>query len=330
MRAAIIRGACDIRLETVDDPSIQDNEILVKVKACGICGTDLHTYRMGPTSVSERPVILGHEWSGEIVEAGSTVQGLRVGDKVLGTGYGIRDNYVVLPGYGLDGAFAEYVVVPNPALGQSLFKIPENLSWEEATTVEPVSVACHAVDQAGIQPDYTVVVLGAGMIGQGIAQAAKVQGAAKVIVCEPSPKRLAMARKLGADVAVNPNEADPVEAIMAATSQKMANVAFECSGAPAAFCQALHMVSFSGRVIQVGILEQDLVLKPDLMSMLTFRNLTLQGCAGQKWATAFELVRDGHVRTSDLITHEFTLNNAKEAFETQLNADESIKVLIKP
>jgi threonine dehydrogenase-like Zn-dependent dehydrogenase len=90
------------------------------------------------------------------------------------------------------------------------------------------------------------------------------------------------------------------------------------------------MVSFSGRAIQVGVFEQDIVLESDLMSMLTFRNLTLQGCAGQKWATAFELVRDAHVRTRDLITQEFTLNSAKEAFETQLNADESIKVLIKP
>jgi 2-desacetyl-2-hydroxyethyl bacteriochlorophyllide A dehydrogenase len=330
MRAAIIHGPHDIRLETVDDPSIQDHEILVKVKACGICGTDLHTYRTGPTSVSEKPVILGHEWSGEIVEVGSIVQDLRVGDKVLGTGYSVRGEDIVLPGYGLDGAFAEYVVVPNPTLGQSLFRIPENLSWGEATTVEPVSVACHAVDQAGIQPEHTVVVLGAGMIGQGIAQAAKVQGASKVIASEPSPKRLAMAKKLGADVAVNPNKADPIEAVMAATSQKMANVVFECSGAPAAFCQALRMVSFSGRAIQVGVFEQDIVLDSDLMGVLTFRNLTLQGCAGQKWATAFELVRDGHVRTRDLITQEFTLNNAKEAFETQLNADESIKVLIKP
>jgi len=220
--------------------------------------------------------------------------------------------------------------VPNPVLGKTFFKIPEALSWEEAATVEPMAVACFAVEQALIQPNETVVILGAGMIGQGVAQAAKAKGAAKVILCEPSPKRLTMARKLGTDIALNPKETDPVKAVTEATSREMADVAFECSGAAGAFRQAFSMVRAFGRVMQVAVFEQKVELEPDLMSLMTFRNLTLRGCAGQRWTMALDLVRLGQVKTRDLITHEFTLNNAKEAFETQLNSDEAIKVLIKP
>ena len=326
MKAAVIHGPREIRLETVEDPSIRSDEILLKVKACGICGNDIHTYKTGITSPSPNSRILGHEFSGEIAELGSAVKGLKVGDRVLGTGRSSGG----IPGYGLDGAFAEYVVVPKPALGKTLFKIPEALSWEEAATVEPVSVACHAVETAKIQPNEVVVILGAGMIGQGVAQAAKAKGAAKVIVCEPSAKRLTMAEKLGADLALNPKEINPVDAVTEATSGKMADVVFECSGAPAAFRQALRMVRFFGRVMQVAVFEQNVELEPDLTSLITVRNLTLRGCAGQQWAMALDLVRLGQVKTRDLVTHVFTLNNAKDAFETQLNSDESIKVLIKP
>lgn len=343
MKAAVIYGPRDIRLETVEDPSIRGDEILLKVKACGICGSDIHIYKMGAMSVSPNSRVLGHEFSGEIVELGSDIEGLKVGDRVLGTGrrncgrchwcqrgQSYRCSNIAVPGYGLDGAFAEYVVVPNPVLGKTLFKIPEALGWQEAATVEPVSVACHAVEAAKIQPNETVVILGAGMIGQGVAQAAKARGAAKVIVCEPSSKRLTMAKDLGADIALNPTEIDPVKAVTEATSREMADVAFECSGVAAAFRQAFSMVRAFGRVMQVAVFEQNVELEPDLMSLITFRNLTLRGCAGQRWAMALDLVRVGQVRTSDLITHEFTLNNAKEAFETQLNSDEAIKVLIKP
>jgi 2-desacetyl-2-hydroxyethyl bacteriochlorophyllide A dehydrogenase len=343
MRAAVIYGPRDIRLETVEDPSVRGDEILLKVKACGICGSDIHIYKMGAMSTFPNLRILGHEFSGEIVEVGSDIEGLKVGDTVLGTGrrncgrchwcqrgQSHRCSNIAVPGYGLDGAFAEYVVVPNPVLGKTFFKIPEALSWEEAATVEPMAVACFAVEQALIQPNETVVILGAGMIGQGVVQAAKARGAARVIVCEPSPKRLTMAKKLGADVALNPKEIDPIKAVMEVTSRKMADVAFECSGVAAGFHQALRMVRAFGRVMQVAVFEQNVELEPDLMSLMTFRNLTLRGCAGQRWAMALELVRLGQVKTRDLITHELSLNNAKEAFETQINSDEAIKVLIKP
>jgi len=343
MKAAVLYGPGDIRVEQVNVPSIEDNEILVKVKAAGICGTDLHTYKTGVLAALQKPSILGHEFSGEIVEAGSKVKGFRVGDAVLGTGYrfcgkcrwcqqGRMDKCpdFGLPGWGMDGAFAEYVVVPNPLEGITTFRLSDGLSFEEAATVEPVSVASFTVDQADLQPKNNVVVMGAGIIGQCIAQIAKVKGAARVIVCEPSEKRLKMAGKMGADVTINPAEADPVKAVESATSQNMAQVVFECSGAPAAFYQALQLLSGHGKLMQVAVFEKEITFQPDLMSMMTFSNLTLRGCGGQNWAGAFELVRTGQVKTNALITHEFSLDDAQEAFKIQADAGASIKVLVKP
>ena len=235
-----------------------------------------------------------------------------------------------LPGWGMDGAFAEYVVVPNPLDGITTFKKPDPMSFAEAATVEPVSVACFTVDQANLQPKDTVVVMGAGIIGQGIAQIAKARGSARVIVCEPSARRLAAAGSLGADVTINPAEMDPVKAVESATSQNMAQVVFECSGAPAAFYQALQMLSGHGKLMQVAVYEKDITVKPDLMSMMTFNNLCLRGCGGQNWAGAFDLVHTGQVRTKDLITHEFSLDDVQEAFTIQADAGASIKVLLKP
>jgi 2-desacetyl-2-hydroxyethyl bacteriochlorophyllide A dehydrogenase len=343
MKAAVIYGSRDVRLETVETPSIQKDEILVKVKVCGICGTDLHRYRTGDVSPSGK-LILGHEFSGEIVEVGKAVNGLRVGDRVVGIGYRAcgkchwchqgqteRCPNPAVPGEGLDGAFAEYVVVPNPMPGKMLFQIPEDLSWEVAATIEPVSVACFAVRRAGIQPKDTVVVLGAGMIGQCIAQGCKAVGAARVIVSEPSAMRRDIASKLGADTVLNPVEIEPIEAVKEATSGEMADVVFECSGSPAAFRQGAQMLRPFGRMMQVGIFEKNLELTPPLMSlMFQFRNMTLRGCGGQRWDMALEMVQAGQIKTRDLITHQFPLDRSKEAFETQLNADEAIKVLLKP
>lgn len=343
MKAAVIRGPSDIRVETVDTPSIRENEILVKVAACGICGSDLHMYKAGPTSIPQGRNIIGHEISGEVVEVGSAVKGVKVGSRVVGMGFyscgeckACREGNVGecpsrgVPGYGLDGGFAEYVVVPNPIPGIMLFEMPERMGWEEAAAIEPMNVSCWAVEQAQIQPDQTVVILGAGVIGLGALQFTKLQGAAKVIVSEPSAKRLAMAKHLGADVVINPREADPVEVVKEVTSGKKADVVIECSGVPAAFYQGLNMLRRSGTMVQVAIYEQDLHLSPELMSQITTGNLTIRGSGGSMWDKTFDLVSSGKIKTKDLVTHEFKLDDVKQAFETQINANESIKVVVKP
>ena len=176
MKAAVLHGPRDIRLEEVDRPSIGPDEVLLKVRACGICGTDLHRYRSGE-SVNR---ILGHEYAGEVAEVGPDVDGLRAGDEVLGVGYRLRGWEVDVPGEGLDGAFAEYVAVPNPAVGDSFLHKPPDMSWELAATVEPLSIACFVFEQTSLQPEDTAVILGAGMIGLCLLQVCTDAGISRV------------------------------------------------------------------------------------------------------------------------------------------------------
>jgi 2-desacetyl-2-hydroxyethyl bacteriochlorophyllide A dehydrogenase len=313
------------------------------VKAAAVCGSDVHTYKSGAIAEFGRPMILGHEFSGEIVKIGDNVKGLVLGDRVLGSGIrfcgkcwgcqhgqAIRCSNITTPGHGMDGAFAEYVVVPNPALGKLLFKIPPNMSWEEAALVEPLSVSCYAVEQAHIKSNETVVVLGAGPIGIGVIQLAKVKGAGKVIVSEPSAKRLAAAQKLGADIGLNPKETDVVEAVREATSRTMASLVFECSGEPDALRQAISMMQPYGRVMQIGVFLQNIELDPVLVSQMTFTNVTWRGCGGRTMDTVVELMQTGQIKVRDWITHEFSLDDTRKAFEAQANFAESIKVMIKP
>ena len=327
MKAAVIHGPRGIRFETVDRPALQSDEVLVKVKACGICGTDLHIYKTGKTTNK----ILGHEWSGEVAEIGSDVKGLSLGDRVAGVGFRLSGGQVNVPGEGLDGAFAEYVAVPKPLVGNTFLKIPDGLSWELAATIEPVAITCFAVEQAQLQPKDNVVIFGAGMIGQCIAQICKNVGVSKIIVFEPSANRRAMAGEMGADAAFNPLETDPVKAVEEATERRMANVIFECSGAPAALFKAIQMARFFGRIMQLGVFEQDIQLSAELVNrLMIYRNITWRGCGGQKWDMALDMVSSGKVNTKKLITHQFPLDRIQEAFKAQMDAEKAIKVIVKP
>ncbi len=342
MKAALIYAPADIRIEDIKDPAVHDDEILVRVRTCGICGTDLHYYRAGDPGMAKKPVIPGHEFSGEIVDKGSAVEGLKVGDKIVGTGlsdcgqcYWCRNEVGFcpnpkVPGEGLDGAIAEYVVVPNPMVGALVFQIPETMDWNEAATIEPMSISCYAVEEARIREGDIVAVLGAGMIGLGILQACKAAGASKVIVSEPSAFRRKVARKLGADLVLNPLETDLFEKIADFTSGQMAGVIFECSGSVAAFRQIPQVIGLFGKIMQVGIFEQNLELAPDLAKlMFQFRNITIRGCGGQRWDKALEHMQAGSIKTGDLVTHVFPFEETKDAFDTQLNSETAIKVLIE-
>jgi len=343
MKAAVIKGPEDISVETVATPKIKENDILVKVAACGICGSDIQFYKKGPVSIPKGCSIIGHEMSGEVVEIGSAVEGVKVGSRVLGTGFsfcGECDKCVQgvwwecaelgLPGYGLDGGMAEYVVIPNPSPGALIFELPDRMTYEEAAVVEPMAVAGWAVEEAHLKPDQTVVVLGAGPIGLGALQFAKVDGA-KVIVSEPSAKRSALAMKLGADLTIDPKATDLVEAVREFTSDALADVVIECSGVPSVFYQGLDMLKYSGQVKQIANFSGGLQLSPELMHQkIMKKNLTIQWTGGYVWNKAFELLSAGKLNTKDMVSHVFPLDQVKKAFEMVLNTEESVKVLLTP
>lgn len=321
MKAAFLYGPHDIRVENVSDPTLEPTGIIIQVKACGICGSDLHIYKQG--GPPEQLPILGHEFSGDVVEVGANVVDIRKGDRVT-----------ALSG----GAYAEYVGIPMALLNMTVFRLPDELSYEVGATIEPLTLGIHAATRAEPKAEDTVVVLGAGMIGQGTMQAFKAVGVSRVIVSEIGKKRREVAKAMGADVVINAAEEDPVLRVLELTSGVGADIVAECAGAPATFQQALDMVRGGGmmqadmlrpggKIILEGVYEEPIQWEP---VNAIVKGVVMIACFGGCFPPTIEFLRTGKINTRPLITHEFPLDKIQEAFVTQQKVEEAIKVLIKP
>jgi len=250
VKVAMWHGGKDIRIEDAPKPRIKRGEALIRVRAVGICGSELHVYE----GISKRrvpPLVMGHEFSGEVAEVEDGGCGNPKGDRVAvepiircGTceqcarGRSNICSNMRLMGLHMTGAFAEYVAVP----AEKCYKIPDNVSFEEGSTAEPLSVGLHAVNRASIGLGDAVVVLGAGVIGLMSVQAAKIAGAAKVLVTDLFDYRLKLARKLGADAVINVKEEDPVKVVMELTDGKGVDAILEAVGIQKTMQQAMTMV----------------------------------------------------------------------------------------
>jgi (R,R)-butanediol dehydrogenase/meso-butanediol dehydrogenase/diacetyl reductase len=267
MKAAVFKEKDRMAVIDVPKPSAGAGEVVLKVHACGICGSDLHAvqYGMGlhPDSV------MGHEFCGEIHELGPSVSGYQVGDRVTSLPYiacGVCDpckrddsmHCAKLRGLGLGqlpGAYAEYVVCG----ARSLLKLPANVSSREGALVEPLSVGLHGVKRANIKPGAGVVVMGAGPIGLSALIWAKAKGASAVVVSELAPGRTELALKLGASAVVNPNKENPADKVKSITG-RAPDVVFECIGVKSTLGAAIGMVGNHGQVVVIGVcMEPDLV-----------------------------------------------------------------------
>lgn len=255
MKAALLHGVGDLRVETVPAPQIAEpDQVLIRVKAVGICGSDVHFFehgRIGPYVV-DKPQVLGHECAGEVVQAGPEVKNLAPGDKVCiepgipcrkcsfckSGRYNLCDTVPFMGTPPTHGAFREYVVWP----ADFVFRLPESTSWEEGALVEPLAVGVQACQRGGVRGGQAVVVIGCGPIGLTAMQAASGFGAARIIATDVISSRLEMARRLGADVAVNAAQADPVEAVRQSTDGAGADVVLETAGTPRTVSQACQMV----------------------------------------------------------------------------------------
>lgn len=334
MKAAILYGARDIRVEEVETPKLEAGDVLLRVRACGICGSDLHAYKLGQFPAVAMPVgsgrIMGHEFSGDIAELGGQVTGLQVGDRVVTVGAGANAKFLRIP------AILRPMLVP----------LPPEVSFEEAATVEPLATSLHAVNLAEPVDGETIVIMGAGIIGLGVLQVLKSRCSARVVVTDLSDKRLAMAKELGADVIINARREDPYQRMLEIAGSKtislmeqtMANVdtVFDCAGsateqtATAALWQALLMVKENGKVVEVAVFEKPLEIEFNIIVRKGIKLLGSWGWSPIEFLYSLELIRSGKVNRKPLITHEFPLEKAKEAYETQLRAEEAIKVVIKP
>ena len=336
MKAAVLCGEKDIRVQNVPEPICEPHGVIIKVKLCGVCGSDLHVYKKD----EGKGTIFGHEFSGDIVEVGSAVQSITTGMRVTAVGFSPcgkcywcqqgkshRCSDMALLGYQLPGAMAEYVHVPFAALGRNVFPLPEELSYEDGASVEPLSISYFSVNRAQPKENEIFAVLGLGVIGLYSLQVLKAMGVAKIFASGRRPARLDAAKTCGADLVIDAAKEGAAKIIMEATGNLGVNTVVECAGKQETFDQSVAITRGGGKVMLVGVYEEP--LKWDPIAALS-KNLTLIGCLGGNFSAAIDLLKSGKAKTKDMITHIFPLDEAAQAFEAQLADPMAIKVMIKP
>ncbi|MHB0999306.1 MAG: zinc-dependent alcohol dehydrogenase family protein [Armatimonadota bacterium] len=336
MKAVVLHGPNKISVEDIPVPQVGENDVLVKVHACGICGTDVHI--MHGTHIVKFPVIPGHEFSGEIVETGKNVTGLKIGDRVTvdpnivdNTCYFCRRGAINLCenlsaiGVNYNGGFAEYCKVP----AVQAYKIPDTLSLDEAVMAEPLACCLHGIRRANILPGDSVVILGAGSIGLLLIQLARISGASPIIVSEPDEQNRRMAAKLGADIQLNPFEQDVLSEVMALTGVG-ADVVIESAGKVETAQLAIKIARRGGKVLQFG------VVSPDKLAQISpydvyYKELTVSGSFVNPFthSRAVKLLETRQVEVMPLVTHRFPLDDAAKAMELA-QGKEAIKILLVP
>ncbi|HEY3298182.1 MAG TPA: zinc-dependent alcohol dehydrogenase family protein, partial [Armatimonadota bacterium] len=317
-------------------PEIGESGVLVRVHACGICGTDIHI--LHGEHIVKFPVIPGHEFSGEIVEAGVAVTNVRVGDRVTvdpnivdRTCFYCRRGEIHLcenltaVGVNYNGGFAEYCSVP----AVQAYKIPESVSLDEAAMVEPLACCIHGIDRAGIVPGDTVAILGAGAIGIMMVQLARIAGAKSIIVSEPDAKKRSLAAKMGADVQIDPAIQDVSSEIFGRT-EVGADVVIESAGRPETSELAMKLARRGGTVLQFGVVSPDKLIKIAPYDIF-YRELTVKGSFVNPFthARAIELLASKQVDLMPLVSHRFAIGNVAEALKTAQSGD-AAKVFVIP
>jgi len=329
MKAAAFFGKKDIQIVEVNKPEAESDGVLIKMKACGICGSDLHVYTSDlltedSTKIIDNYRIIGHEFTGEIVEVGEEVKEFKAGDGVTS----IHNK----------GGMAEYIEVHGARL-QNLFKIPEGVSFETAATLEPFCNPTHSFHLRKPKDNETVAIFGAGIIGLGYLQIVKTHTKAKTIIVDVSPLRLEMAKKCGADVIINAQKEDPLKKIKKLTGdyyvryqKKTAgccDIAIDCAGIPLTFQQCLEVLNpDNGTAIIAAIYKDEVSIDPN---MIIFKYMSILGSMGYFKSEAKEalaLITSGKVDRDILITHKLPLEKAGEGFTIQGNTNESVKVML--
>ncbi len=345
MKVPVFTDLEKIEFREKPTPKIGADEVLLEVKSCGICGSDVHGYLHG--IMVPLGTVMGHECAGVISEVGANIQEFEVGDRVIakpiaqcGECYWCKKGqYSLCPdalgkAFGIspehDGAFAQYLQVKYPK--NMLFRLPENVSFEEGALVEPLATSLHAVRMSKMGVGDNVVILGAGMIGLGVLQFVKLGGAKKIIVLEISEKKRALAMEAGADIAINPmDEGETLrETILEMTGGIGADVVFECAGVPSTFQSCGSLVKSGGQVMLVGINDKAVEINP---FFLVIWEVEMKGVLG--YYDEFDLVIDflhkKKINTQVLISDTISLDGLVEkGFQRLLTNRDLVKILVNP
>ncbi len=343
MKALVLKEYSRFSYEDVPTPAPGPDEVLVAVKACGICGSDVHGMD-GSTGRRRPPIIMGHEAAGVITAAGAGVNQWKPGERVTfdSTIYcgeceycrrgeiNLCDNRRVLgvscEDYRRHGAFAEFAVVPQ----RILYRLPEDLNFEQAALVEPFAIALHAVRRSPPGLNDTVVVVGAGMIGLALVQALSQAGCGKLIVVDVAADRLALAAKLGATDTIHSTGANPLEQIGQLTRGRGADVAFEAVGLPATVDLALRCSRKGGAVTLVGNVAPKIEFP---LQIAVTRELTIYGsCASRgEYPACLDMLARGALRAEPLLTAVAPLADGASWFVRLYRKEAGLlKVILKP
>lgn len=339
MRVAKYYKNNDVRLEEMPVPEVGAGELLVKVIASGICGSDvMEWYR-----IKKAPLVLGHEIAGEIVEIGKGVKDYHVGDRVFVSHhvpcntcyYCLNDHHTACETLHTTnyypGGFAEYLRVPQLNVDRGIYVLPNEVSYEEGTFIEPLACVLRGQRLAQIEPGNSVLVLGSGISGLLHIQLARAYGVGRIIATDISQYRMDAAKQFGADVIINAKE-DVAARLREANNGRLADRVIVCAGALSAAQQALQCVDRGGTVLFFAVPEPGIELPVPLNDL--WRNevtlMTSYGAAPSDLATALELIRAKRINAENMISHRLGLAEAGLGFKLVAEAGESIKVIIEP
>ena len=352
MKAAVFHGPRDIRLEDVPEPDVRPGSVKVKVDWCGICGTDLHEYLAGPIFIpppgsphpitgETLPLLLGHEFAGEVVDVGRDVAGIATGDRVAiepvfrcGTCTACkagRPNLCEQLGfYGLmggGGGMSEFAVMPS----YMVHGLPDGLTSEQGALVEPIAVGLRAVRQAGVLAGESAVVFGGGPIGAVTVQCLRALGAGQVIVVEVSRARKAKALEIGADAVIDPTEEDAVARVRELTGGEGADHSFDAAGIQETLQTALGTTRKGGTVTIISIWEGPVEIDPNQIVLNELHVVGTIAYTPQDFADTITMLRDGSIATDGIITERIGLSDiVKGGFEELTeHKDRHVKILVR-
>lgn len=341
MKAAFLYKPGDIRIKEMDIPIPKDDEALIKLKAVGVCGSDVHFFEVGRIGdfVVQEPLILGHECAGEVVDIGKNVKNIRVGDRVaieagvpcrkcefcrLGR-YNLCSSVTFLATPPFHGAYREYIAHPE----DFLFKLPDNVSFEEGAMVEPLSVGTYAAERGNVNVRNIVTIIGAGTIGLMTLQAVKARGVTDIIIVDLEPFRLDLAKKLGATLTINAREEDPVRKVLEYTGSG-ADVVMEAVGAPQTIQQTIKMAKPGAVIVWIGMPTTDEI--PIRAVEAICKDVDIRGIFryANAYRPAIKLLASGKIDVKSMITTTFMLDQVREALEyPKKHPGTCIKVMVK-
>ena len=341
MKASVCYKQNDLRTEDLPIPEISDNEVLIKMLACGLCGTDIQKIR-GDTV--NKPTVLGHEVVGKIVKKGKNVSKFEIGDRVITAihvpcftcHYCNKGHYTICEQFRTNnidpGGFAEFIRIPKLHLNHLTHKVSNNVTDEEATLIEPIACCLHGLKQADIRPNDSVLIMGAGTIGILHAQLAKIKGANKVIVSDMSEFKLQKALNVGCDYAINIKEKNIIDEVNKITDGQGVDVIVIAAGVSSLVADAVNMVRRAGKIIVFSGFDKNKLVTLDV-SRFFKDEISIIGTYSvtpYEFPEALDLLEKRKLNTKEMITHVYPLNKLSEAIDISTNPEQPVlKVIIK-